>query len=690
MGISNDETGQDKRSPLYRNHVPLSRPLEPLAKDRIITHVSDPRQNSAYTEAVPKRHYILGTAGHIDHGKTTLVKALTGTDTDRLPEERRRGMTIELGFADLTIGDICFGIVDVPGHERFVRTMVAGATGIDIALIVIAADDSVMPQTIEHVAILHLLGVSRAVVAVTKIDTVDSEMVELVIDDVRTLLADTALAQAAICPLSSVSGDGLAALKDAIVSAAKNVERTTARQPFRMAVDRVFTIQGRGTVVTGSVLRGEVSEGDTLDIWPRGDSCRVRGLQTHGAQLGAVARGQRAAINISGVDRDRIQRGCELATPSYLKPARMLDVRLDYLSSNDRPLKSTSVVRLEVSTSEIPARVVLLNERSLEPGASAFAQLRCGEPVTTVFRQRFIIRDENAVRTLGGGIVLRPDATRRRGDPGMEADRLERLLQGDDADRVEEVLRRARFTRPTDLELCARAGVEIEEMPEVVQRLKNEKRYGPVAGTETFAVPSACDDLAARLTAWLERHHRNHPELPGRLADSVLGWLERLTMRSLARPLMDRFIKSGEIKRLGRFICAAAFAPKLAPADEKLLGALIEEIRKAKFQPPSVANAMATAPLDKKRRERLATLAVAMGELIQIDTKILLHADAERQLRKEVAEEIHREGGVSVARIRELLDSSRKFVVPFVEYLDRVGFTKRVGDQRVLAEPIDP
>ncbi len=652
--------------------------------------MNQPEPSFTSSPAEEERHYILGTAGHIDHGKTALVKALSGTNTDRLPEERRRGMTIELGFANLTLGPLQFGIVDVPGHERFVRTMVAGATGIDIALIVIAADDSVMPQTREHVDILQLLGVSRAVVAVTKIDVVEADMVALVVDEIEELLAATPLAKAPICPVSSITGDGLSALKETIVKVAAGIGSGKSHRPFRMAVDRVFTVQGRGTVVTGSVLRGEVAEGDTLEVWPSGEPCRVRGLQTHGAPSGSIVRGQRAAINVSGIDREQVQRGCELATPHYLRPARMLDVRLDYLPGNNRPLKSTSMVRLEVSTAEVPARVVLTGARLLEPGAVAYAQLRCGRPVTTVYGQRFIIRDENAVRTLGGGIVLRPVATRLRGDIATETARLTRLETGDEASRVEEVLRRARFTRPSDLDLCAQAGVEVGDVPRIMDRLRSQQRYIPIAGTETYAVPSARDDLGTRLTAWLERHHRTHPELPGRPVDTVLGWFERITNRTLTRPLMDLFVQEGRIKRLGRFVCAAAFAPKLSRSDEKLMQGMIAEIRDAGFQPPSLDTIAAAAQADKKRRERLATLAVAMGELVQIEPKMLLHVDVEQQLREKVAGVIAAEGGVSVARVREMLASTRKFVVPFLEYLDRIGLTKRVGDQRVLNDPNDP
>ncbi len=631
------------------------------------------------------RHYILGTAGHIDHGKTSLVQALTGTDTDRLPEERRRGMTIELGFAALDVGDVRFGIVDVPGHERFVRTMVAGATGIDIALIVVAADDSVMPQTIEHVEVLQLLGIHRGVVAVTKTDMVDAEMVELVLDDIRRLLAGTPLEAAPVCPVSSTTGTGIEELKRAIHAVSQGVESRAATTPFRMAVDRVFTVQGRGTVVTGSALRGEVSEGDTLDVWPARATCRVRGLQSHGVSSVSLAEGQRAAINISGIDRDRLQRGSELATPGYLEPSRMLDARLHCLSSSARPIKSSNVVRLEIGTTEIPVRVVLLDTGSLAPGESAYGQLRSADPLTATHGQRFIIRDENATRTIGGGVALRPVTRRRRRDPEAELESLRRLDTGDAADRVAEVLHTAGFATPTHLQFCARAGVALADLPGLLEELRTQRRWVPIAGTEFYAVPAAVNELAGRLVGWLERYHRAHPALPGRATDSVLGWLERVTNRSIARPLLDSFLDKGILKSLGRFICLPAFAPSLSATDEKLMAEMIDAIRKGGFQPPSLEESAATLASDRKRRERLATLATALRELVRVDPKIYLHADVERRLREKVAELVARKERVTVADVREALNSSRKYVVPFLEYLDRVGFTKRIGDHRVLA-----
>ncbi|MFQ5591789.1 MAG: selenocysteine-specific translation elongation factor [Phycisphaerae bacterium] len=630
-------------------------------------------------------HYILGTAGHIDHGKTRLVKALTGTDTDRLPEEHRRGMTIELGFAQLTIDNTCFGVVDVPGHERFVRTMVAGATGIDVALIVVAADDSVMPQTVEHVDILHLLGVRRAVVAISKTDVVDPEIIQLVADDVRELLAGSPLQDAPLIGVSASTGAGIDQLKNAIRDVAEHVATDVAPAPFRMAVDRVFAVKGRGTVVTGSVLLGAVRKGDTLEVWPGGYTCRVRDLQTHGVTGLTLRRGQRAAINLSAVDRARLQRGCELASPGYLVPSRMFDARVHVLSAAERPLKSTSIVRLGIGTTEVKARAVLYEGRSIEPGGSALAQLRVGVPITTTYGQRFIIRNESASRTIGGGRVLRPVAWRRLRDHDVQTATLQKLEVGSAQDRVEQVLRMAEFAMPNDLQICARAGVELDELPRIIERLTSERRWVPVVGADVHVVPEAVDDLKRRLTGWLGRYHLSHPDEPGRHCDAVLGWLGRTAGQSVAKPLFDRFCSENAVKLLGSFVCVPEFAPTLSGADEKLMDTMINEIRQGGFQPPTLQELSVARQADRKRWQRLATLAVALGELVQVDARLYLHVDLERELRACVARVIQERGGATVADVRESLRSTRKFVVPFMEYLDRIGITRRIDDKRVLA-----
>lgn len=633
------------------------------------------------------RHYVLGTAGHIDHGKTSLIRALTGTDTDRLPEEKDRGMTIELGFAELVVDDVCFGVVDVPGHEKFVRTMVAGATGIDVALLVVAADDSVMPQTIEHVEILHLLGLSRAVVAVSKIDTVEPDMVALVEEEVRELLASTPLAAAPICPVSANTGAGLEALRRHLHALASEVPQRDTGQPFRLCVDRVFTVAGRGTVVTGSVVGGHVESGETLEVLPAGTTCRVRDVQSHGQAQAGVAGGQRAALNLSGMDRAEVTRGCELATPGYLKPTRMIDVRVMALAGAERPLRSTSTVRLGIGTRELPVRLVLADGEALLPGQQANAQLRAGESLVAAHGQRFILRDETGSRTIGGGVVLQPVVSAGRQLPAQQrAGWLEQLESAEPQERLLAALCFAGFTTPTTQQLATRTSLTVKEVESLQAASVRGKQLVTLPGTDAAFPPAVLGNLAGRVVRWLQRFHEENADQPGKPAEAVEGYLERLTDSALARPLVDWLVQAQYMRRLGRFICLPAFAPELSAADEKLMAQITQQLQEAAFQPPAPADLKLSPSPDKKRLQKLLSHLVALGEISKITVDLYLHADHERALGEAVAELIEAQGAVAVGQVRERLQSSRKYVVPLLEYLDRAGVTRREGDKRVLAE----
>lgn len=631
------------------------------------------------------RHVIIGTAGHIDHGKTSLVRALTGIDTDRLPEEQARGMTIELGFAHLRVGDVQFGIVDVPGHERFVRTMVAGAQGIDLALLIVAADDSVMPQTVEHVEILNLLGVTTGVAALTKADRVDADTIELVREDVRELLAGSSLKDSAIVPVSSVTGSGLDALREALTSAAARVEHVRAGRPFRMCIDRVFNVAGRGIVVTGSVLRGSVMRGDELEAMPSGARCRVRQLQSHGDEAEALSGGTRAALNLTGIEREAVDRGCELATPGYLRPSRVLDVRVRCLSGRNEGLRSATRVRLCIGTREAAVRLALLGGGTLAPGESTYAQLRCGEPLSAAHGQRFILRDENAARTLGGGVVLRPVGRRRRGEIEQERAALAQLESADPADRLEAHLRDAGFVEPTDLSVCAATGIELETLPSVYADLEARGRRVALEGTTLHVVPSLLTDVEGRLVAWMSRFHKDQPDAPGRAADAVAGWLDRRFAPGLGKVLLARLTRSGRVRTLGRFVCLAEFAPALSRADERVLSAMVAAVEKGGFSPPMLDEIQFGEPVDAKRRGRLATFAVATGQLVQVQDQLYLPPERVSELKETVGRMIRSGGGITVSQLREALGTSRKYGVPYAEHLDRIGFTRRDGEVRRLA-----
>ncbi|MBN1512746.1 MAG: selenocysteine-specific translation elongation factor [Phycisphaerae bacterium] len=633
-----------------------------------------------------ERYLILGTAGHIDHGKTTLVQALTGTNTDRLPEEKQRGMTIELGFAELAVGRFRFGVVDVPGHERFVRTMVSGATGIDLALLVVAADDSVMPQTTEHLDILTLLNVRTGVVAVTKADLVDRNLVELVEQELREILASTPLKDAPIVPVSAVTGAGMEALKKALVDVAGRIPAREARVPFHMALDRVFTVQGRGTVVTGSVLRGHVSVGESLEVWPQGTPCKVRDMQTHGRHADRLERGQRAALNLIGTERESLERGCALATPGYLAASRILDARLTCLSSCPRPIRPSSRVRLCLGTQELLVRIVPLEPGPLAPGTTGYVQLRAGESTVAAHGQRFIIRDESATRTIGGGVVLRCRARRWMPDRQAERAGLAALDSPDELVRVAEVLRFWGFHPPADLALCAQAGVELSDLPSLYAALDAQGLRVSLDGGPGRVSAAGVDAFLERAARWLDRYHKARPDVPGCRLDAFLGWLDRKSEKGLGRSLLDRLVKQGRVKRLGQYVCRPEFAPELSAQDEKVLNAMVAEYHAAAFQPPALDGLKVAKEATRQRLLRLVKVAQAFSQLIEVQNGLYLHADRERELRDAVRKLAEAGPGVTVSQLREYLGSSRKYMVPIVEYLDRVGFTRREGDLRFVNE----
>ncbi len=377
------------------------------------------------------KHIILGTAGHVDHGKTSLVKALTGVDTDRLKEEKERGITIELGFASLPLknGD-ALGVVDVPGHEKFVKHMVAGATGIDMVLLVIAADEGVMPQTSEHLDICTLLGIKTGIIALTKIDMVDPDWLSLVQDDIREFMKTTFLADAPLIPVSAVTGQGLAELTAAIEEMASRIGERRDSGLFRIPVDRVFTMKGFGSVVTGTLVSGSVNVGDTVEVLPRRIHAKVRGIQVHNEAQECAEAGQRTAINLQGVDRAALERGDVVAHPGIFESSQRLDVRLEYLGGAGRVLKNRALTRFHTGTSEIMARVVLIDREELQPGQKVYAQLLLEDPVVAMGRDRFVIRSYSPIRTVGGGEILDPDAIKQKKTKDRFSVELEMLMHG--------------------------------------------------------------------------------------------------------------------------------------------------------------------------------------------------------------------------------------------------------------------
>jgi selenocysteine-specific elongation factor len=636
------------------------------------------------------RDLILGTAGHIDHGKTSLVKALTGIDCDRLPEEKARGITIDIGFATLDLGEYKLGIVDVPGHERFIKNMLAGATGVDLAVLVVAADDSVMPQTREHLEILRLLGLRHGLVALTKCDLVDETTREVVELEIRELVKGSFLQDAPIVRTSAHKGEGLEELRTTLTAACEAAakEERDGDEHFRVAIDRSFVVQGHGTVVTGSVTGGKLRIGDEVQWLPRGDKVRVRSLQNHDHPVEEVHRGMRAAINLAGVHHEEVVRGQELATPGYLQPARVMTVRLHCLADCKRPIKHRAPVRFHLGTAEVMSQVALLDSDAIAPGGWGLAQIFLEEPAMAAWGQPFVLRGPSATQTLGGGQVLQPVARKIRRRHLEMLERIERLWSGDAQTRALTVAWFAGFGGVTAADLVRAAGIGPNDALKLIEQLKAENRLVEIAvgsARRLILHGDMLQELDERVLQVLGRLHEQFPLMTSHDRQKVQAQLDYVGDEALVHAAVDRLLQQkkliGDLRRIAR----ADFKPKLSANLRKLKDRLVAAYHEASFQPPEPASFAGQAGGNAASLGDLFEVCVAEGQLVPIGGDIYLHGDTEAEMRRRVRDKLASGSGVTVAEIRDLLGTTRKYAVPFCEYLDRVGVTRREGDLRVLA-----
>jgi selenocysteine-specific elongation factor len=661
------------------------------------------------------RDLILGTAGHIDHGKTALVKALTGIDCDRLPEEKARGITIDIGFASLELGDYRLGIVDVPGHERFIKNMLAGATGIDLALLVVSAKESVMPQTREHLEILGLLGLRHGLIALTMCDLVDETTLEVVEMEVRELVKCTFLEDAPLLRTSAVTGAGIPELKAALTEVCSSVGAASRAAPpachavtgaagparlagptqtmssgdwFRMAIDRAFVVQGAGTVVTGSVTSGSLRVGDEVEWQPRGERVRVRALQNHDRPVEEVHRGQRAALNLAGVRHEDVVRGQEVATPGYLVPARVLTVRLHCLPDVKRPLKHRAAVRCHLGTAEIMGAVSLLDADAVAPGKWALAQLFLEEPATATWGQPFVLRGPSALHTLGGGQVLQPVARKVRRRHLEALERIEQLWTGSPEQRALAVAWFGGFAGVGPADLVRGANLAPDEVAPLLQRLCEQGALVEIAHGPAHRLLLHADvlkELDDRLLQVLTRLHEEFPLMASHDRRKVEAQLDYVGDEALVHAAVDRLLRQKRLVGDLRRVALAEFKPKLSGNQRKLKDKIVATYQAARFQPPEVESFIPQAGGNAASLGDLFDVCVAEGHLAAIGDGLYLHADAEAEMRRLVGDRLAAGPGLTVADIRDLLGTTRKYAVPLCEYLDRVGLTRREGDLRLLA-----
>ena len=628
-----------------------------------------------------RRHVVVGTAGHIDHGKTSLVKALTGTDTDRLPEEKARGITIDLGFAFLEEPDgLTIEIVDVPGHERFVKNMLAGVGGIDLAMLVIAADESVMPQTREHLAICSLLHIRTGLVVLTKIDAAESDWIELVRDDVATLVRGTFLEGAPVVPVSAKTGAGLDTLRATLAGLAATVPPRSVDQLARLPIDRVFTIKGFGTVVTGTLAAGALGVDDRVEVFPRGLVAKVRGLQAHGHAVERAVAGQRTAINLQALERAAVERGDVIGHAGTLSAVMLVDVVLEMLADAPRALKNRDRVRLHAGTSEIMARALLLEGTELAPGGRGFARLRLEAPLVALAGDRFVIRSYSPIVTIGGGTLLDTDPPRLK-RPARLA-HLKILEAGAPEAVVEEHVRGA--------------GVVGIRLPALVARVP----FGPArtrslldalaASGRVMAVDrdwSLHADAVARLreliTSALAQFHRTQP---------LRGGMSREELRVRAANADERVFAhvlaalDGEgVVRVDRDkVRLASHELRLSPVQKTAVDRLEQAFREAAAAPPSPEEALGRAGLSGDEQHELFQLLLESRRLVRVKESLFFHADALEVIQDKLVALLRERKEIGPGDIKDLLGISRKFAIPLLEYFDARRVTTRVGERRVL------
>ena len=630
------------------------------------------------------KQIILGTAGHIDHGKTALVKALTGIDTDRLKEEKERGITIELGFAHLKLpSGLTIGIVDVPGHERFVKNMVAGATGIDLVALIVAADEGIMPQTREHLEICSLLNIKHGLVIVTKIDLVDKEWLHLVKDDVSTSLTGTFLQDAPIVEVSSETGEGIQELAGTLDELIREIPARDPGNLFRLPIDRVFTMRGFGTVVTGTAVSGHIGVGNEVTIYPKGIRSKVRGIQVHHQDVPLVKAGLRTAMNLQGMEKKAIARGDVVAERDSLKPTYMVDTVLEYLDSAPKRLQNRTKVRFHWGTSEITATVILLDRDHLSPGNQCFAQFRLGRPAVVLSKDRFVIRSYSPIRTIGGGYILNPLPGKKRRFSKDVLQELNILNTGPDRAIVEQYIKGSRLKGLSKIELSFLANLSKRDLDETIDSLvSNNLIFKVDMENEIFIHAEFCNKAKGEIVAILADYHRRFPLKEGLIKEELRSKMASNMREKLFNYVINDLVKNTVIVREKDIIKAKDHQVKL-PQDQEELRTQIDQIYlKEGLEPPYLKDL--GQDITEKEGRDLLEIMVRDGTLIKVKEDLYFHKKAIEELRRRLISFIKEKGEITTPELKKLTGVSRKYTIPLIEYFDKIQLTVRVGDKRIL------
>ena len=635
---------------------------------------------------------IVGTAGHIDHGKSALVRALTGTDPDRLPEEKRRGITIDLGFADLELGDLRLGFVDVPGHERFIKNMLAGAHGIDLLALVIAADEGVMPQTREHFDICRLLGVASGLVVITKRDLVDEEMLVLVEDEARELVIGSFLEKAPLVAVSARNGVGLDDLKTLLTELGRRVPPRSHDYTMRLPIDRAFSMKGFGSVVTGTLISGKITEGEELELLPPKSGVRVRGLQVHKHAVREAHAGQRTAVNLAGIDTAQIERGMVLASAGRLRTTQIIDVWIDVLPGASRAVRSRSRVRFHIGAAEVLGRVRVLEGGEIAIGSGGLAQLRFEAPVVALHGDRFILRSYSPAETIAGGVILDPFATKHRGrEMAKTIEVLRSLRDGDRAEKFAAFVQAAGDRGLRLADLAAATGWTDEVLRKVAADAQASGAVIDLGGV--FLPRESLDRLSGTVVAGLGGHHKREPLARGMLRETLREKVFAHSLPELFAGVIGRLEAEGKVVSEKDVVRLSTHSVGLSEQDAEFSKRLEDLYLAAGVEAPTVDEALTRAGVSATQRaqsRKIMQLLIDDRKLVRIQGEMFMHAQVLEELKtklRDYGSQHEPERLIDVAAFKDLAGVSRKYAIPLLEFFDREQVTRRAGDKRLILKP---
>ena len=632
------------------------------------------------------KQIILGTAGHIDHGKTTLIKALTGTDTDRLKEEKLRGITIELGFASLDLpSGQHIGIVDVPGHEKFVKNMVAGATGIDIVVMVIAADEGVMPQTREHMEICTVLGVKYGFVVLTKTDLVDEEWLELAMEDVKDFIRGTFLEDTPVIPVSSKTGQGIPDFIDTLDKLSAKIPDRTSSGLFRLPVDRVFTMKGFGTVITGSLISGRIQVGDTIMIYPSGITSKVRGIQVHNQSVNEAEAGMRTAINFQGLEKTSVNRGDVLANPGALTAGYMVDISLNFLSSNSKPAKNRMLVRLHTGTSEVLGNLILLDKEELPPGEATVAQLRIDSPLALIKDDRFVIRSYSPVRTIGGGNILNPIPQKHKRFKPEIIKGLKGLMDQSPESVISYHVDESGYQGVVFSDLKIMTGLHEKQLQNIMQDLLSKRTVVLVdRENRTYIHKNSFDRLKEETSNFLGGYHQANPLKTGMPKEELRSKFPGLQGSKLFNLTLNQMIKDKEILAEENTIRLTSHTVSMGFDQVDIREKILDAYRKNGLTPPYFKELSNTLKIEGSRAKDVLMLLVDEGVIVKVKEDLYFHTQAVKELQQKLVDFLVSHEEMTTPQFKEMTGVSRKYLIPLIEYFDAQNVTIRIGDTRKL------